>query len=128
MRLGQPEVMWPELSKLNHALVAKDVKNGEYFRFHLEFEGNMPCLDAVAEMPQLRRTAETLATDSEALKELTLRKRAQIFFFELGPKKDHGTLHTGRILAICESLPFTSIYHFSTARMTFMASQLRFSA
>lgn len=56
---------------------------GEFFRFDVEFQSQLPALDDVDSMVKAARIARKVARRSAAIKQLGKCHRAQLFFFEL---------------------------------------------
>ncbi|PTB40407.1 hypothetical protein M441DRAFT_70208 [Trichoderma asperellum CBS 433.97] len=56
---------------------------GEFFRFDVEFQSQLPALDDVNSMVKAARIARKVARSSAAMKQLGKCHRAELFFFEL---------------------------------------------
>lgn len=94
---GNSKRAWQQL--LSHQKVGK---TGEFFRFDVEFEGPEPSLDDVNVMKEIGDIARETILDSSALDRLVFRIRAELFIFELDPRRPFQLINgvyecTGRI-------------------------------
>lgn len=60
---------------------------GEFFRFDVEFQSQLPALDDVDSMFKAAKIARKVARRSAAMRQLGKCHRAQLFFFELDPSR-----------------------------------------
>ncbi|KKO97494.1 hypothetical protein THAR02_10405 [Trichoderma harzianum] len=56
---------------------------GEFFRFDVEFQSQLPALDNIDSMDEVAEIAREAALSSAAMEKLGKRQRAQLFLFEL---------------------------------------------
>lgn len=60
---------------------------GEFFRFDVEFQSQLPALDDVDSMDEVARIAREAALGSTAMKRIGKCYRAELFLFELDPSR-----------------------------------------